>query len=664
MIVEVRRTVIRFIDERIVLVLTIIFCAGSMVTLWHLSQLSSKLVKSGALQGASLYSQSLTELRTFYNTQVVERVKPHGIEVTHDYATKKGAIPIPATFTIEFGKHIGSNVRGMQIRLYSDYPFPFRKDGGPKDEFEKEALLQLRRHPAQPFFRFEEFQGRPSLRYATAVPMQAGCVACHNTHLESPRTDWKVGDVRGVQEIIQPLDSAVADTRAGLQDTFLLLTVMGILGLGGLALVIGRMRRSAAEGHARAAEVSAAQARLTALHELNLALTSTLNLQGVLGLLMEKLEIFSPCSAIEIWLVDPDSGALERAACRNIDEAEWKRRKLSDIPSLVKEAVTTKAPVFARNLQTDPRVMDTEFYLRQSLVSYLGVPLVVKGDVVGDLVLLTKKEHQFIDDEIEFLSTFAGQAAIAIHNSQLYEQTRRQFAELKRSNTELEQFAYVASHDLQEPLRMISGYTSLLAKRYKGSLDQDADTFIAYAMDGANRMRSLINDLLCYSRVGTKGKDFALTDCESVLAKTLTSLQMSIQESGATVTHDLLPRVMGDSGQLAQLFQNLIGNGIKYRNRRAPEIHVSCRREGQDWLFAVKDNGIGIDPQYAERIFIIFQRLHTRQEYPGTGIGLAVCKRIVERHGGRIWVESTLGQGSTFWFTIPAVVTVKAELKI
>ena len=664
MIVEVRRTVIRLIDERIVLVLTIIFCAGSMVTLWHLSQLSSKLVKSGALQGASLYSQSLTELRTFYNTQVVERVKPHGIEVTHDYATKKGAIPIPATFTIEFGKHIGSNVRGMQIRLYSDYPFPFRKDGGPKDEFEKEALLQLRRHPAQPFFRFEEFQGRPSLRYATAVPMQAGCVACHNTHLESPRTDWKVGDVRGVQEIIQPLDSAVADTRSGLQDTFLLLTVMGILGLGGLALVIGRMRRSAAEVHARAAEVSAAQARLTALHELNLAVTSTLNLQGVLGLLMEKLEIFSPCSAIQIWLVDPGSGALERAACRNIDEAEWKGRKLSDIPSLVKEAVTTKAPVFARNLQTDPRVMDAEFYLRQSLVSYLGVPLVVKGDVVGDLVLLTKKEHQFIDDEIEFLSTFAGQAAIAIHNSQLYEQTRRQSAELKRSNTELEQFAYVASHDLQEPLRMISGYTSLLAKRYKGSLDQDADTFIAYAMDGANRMRSLINDLLSYSRVGTKGKDFALTDCESVLAKTLTSLQMSIQESGATVTHDLLPTVMGDSGQLAQLFQNLIGNGIKYRNSRAPEIHVSCRRERQDWLFAVKDNGIGIDPQYAERIFIIFQRLHTRQEYPGTGIGLAVCKRIVERHGGRIWVESTLGQGSTFWFTIPAVVTVKAELKI
>ncbi len=228
--------------------------------------------------------------------------------------------------------------------------------------------------------------------------------------------------------------------------------------------------------------------------------------------------------------------------------------------------------------------------------------------------------------------------------------------ELARSNTELQQFAYVASHDLQEPLRMLSSYSQLLSKRYQGRLDQKADTYIRFIVDGAKRMQVLINDLLTYSRVGTRGKPLGPTDCEAVLKAALTSLQIAIRESGAVVTQDPLPTVLGEESQLGQLFQNLIGNGIKYRNSRAPQIHVSCRQKAADWLFSVKDNGIGIDPQYAERIFIIFQRLHTREEYPGTGIGLAVCKKIVERHGGRIWVESEAGKGATFYFTLPALV--------
>jgi len=227
--------------------------------------------------------------------------------------------------------------------------------------------------------------------------------------------------------------------------------------------------------------------------------------------------------------------------------------------------------------------------------------------------------------------------------------------ELEHSNQELQQFAYVASHDLQEPLRMITGYTQLLARRYQGKLDQDADEYINYAVDGAKRMQTLISDLLTYSRVGTRGKLFAAADCEAILKTTLTNLQIAIQESGAVVTHDGLPTVACDGGQIGQLLQNLIGNGLKYRNSRAPEIHVGCKPEDGHWLFWVKDNGIGIDPQYAERIFVIFQRLHTREEYPGTGIGLAVCKKIVERHGGRIWIQSELGKGSTFFFTLPLV---------
>lgn len=228
-------------------------------------------------------------------------------------------------------------------------------------------------------------------------------------------------------------------------------------------------------------------------------------------------------------------------------------------------------------------------------------------------------------------------------------------AELRRSNAELEQFAYVASHDLQEPLRMVSNYTQLLARRYEGRLDEDADAFIAFAVEGAGRMQQLINDLLEFSRVGTKGKDLRPTEMESALDTALLNLRAAIEESGAEIEHDPLPAVRGDAVQLAQLLQNLIGNAIKFRGDTPPRIRVSARRDGAGWVFAVQDNGIGIDPVYWERIFVIFQRLHTRSEYGGTGIGLALCKRIVERHRGRIWVESAPGEGATFSFTLAAV---------
>jgi PAS domain S-box-containing protein len=228
-------------------------------------------------------------------------------------------------------------------------------------------------------------------------------------------------------------------------------------------------------------------------------------------------------------------------------------------------------------------------------------------------------------------------------------------AELKRSNDELEQFAYVASHDLQEPLRMVASYTQLLAQRYKGRLDSDADEFIAYAVDGCNRMQGLIQDLLSYSRAGSSKKAMHRTSCEDALALAVKNLQATIEASNAIVDHDPLPAINTDGAQLIQVFQNLIANAIKYRGAEVPHIHISAtRKAGKEWIFSVRDNGMGIEPQYFDRIFVLFQRLHGQKEYQGTGIGLAMCKKIVDRLGGRIWVESELTKGSTFYFALPA----------
>ncbi len=224
--------------------------------------------------------------------------------------------------------------------------------------------------------------------------------------------------------------------------------------------------------------------------------------------------------------------------------------------------------------------------------------------------------------------------------------------DLRRSNAELEQFAYVASHDLQEPLRMVSSYVEILAEDYSGRLDADADRFIGYVVDGATRMRGLIDDLLTYSRVGTQGKPFDTIDCNLVMERVLMDQAPTLEECGARVTYTDLPVVSGDDTQLAQLLQNLVGNALKYRRAVPPRVDVCAVERRGAWTFSVSDNGIGIAPRHYERIFQMFQRLHHRGEYPGSGIGLAVCQKIVERHGGRIWVESELGKGSTFHFTI------------
>lgn len=284
----------------------------------------------------------------------------------------------------------------------------------------------------------------------------------------------------------------------------------------------------------------------------------------------------------------------------------------------------------------------------------LDIPVVVVSGSLGELKAVECIKQGAADYvRKDHLPRLPESVRRALREKKLREERRQAQEELARSNRDLEQFAYVASHDLQEPLRMVATYTQLLAERYQGKLDANADKYIHYAVDGALRMQTLVHDLLAFSRVGRQGTDLKVTDSNVVVEAAAKNLHAAIQESGAQIIQAHLPAVLADTSQLVQVFQNLIGNAIKFRGAEPPLIRVTAEKQAREWVFSVADNGIGIAPEQAEIVFVIFKRLHTREEYPGSGIGLAICKKIVEGHGGRIWVESLPGHGSTFKFTMP-----------
>lgn len=314
------------------------------------------------------------------------------------------------------------------------------------------------------------------------------------------------------------------------------------------------------------------------------------------------------------------------------------------------------------------RGMETVDILRQK---NLATPLIlVTGALSSETAVECVKQgatDYVLKDHLARLSTSVKRALeetrLRQERARAHQQLADKIEELARSNSDLEQFAYVASHDLQEPLRMVAAYTQLLAERYRGQLDETADRYIGYAVEGSTRMQGLLEDLLAFSRVGRNGDSRAVTDVNVAVDEAIRNLTITLREHNVIVTRNPLPAIPADRFQLVQLFQNLLANAVKFRGKPVPRVTIAAEKQGEEWLFSVTDNGIGIAPEHKDLIFKIFQRLHTRSEYPGNGVGLAICKKIVDHHGGRIWVESELGEGSIFRFTFPAAVADRADKK-
>lgn len=406
--------------------------------------------------------------------------------------------------------------------------------------------------------------------------------------------------------------------------------------------------------------------RLRALNEIGAAVNSTLDLHAVLDQLMKKINLFLPYSAVLVWLRNKESGAIERAACWNLDDKEWMGRKLKGTPALVREAIERKAPVVVRDLQTDPRTLDPDFYRRHGLVSYLGVPLVVKGEVLGVLVFLTREKHEFTQEEIEFLSTLSGQAAMAIHNSQLHEQTMHQAKELEKANKVKDEFLGFVSHELRTPLNAVIAYAVMMQDKLLGEINAEQGQTLEKMLKYSKELLEMINSLLEVTRIQAGKVEVNIHKVD--LGRFVDDLKASYDApigKPLTLNWELavdLPSIRTDSGKLRHILQNLITNAIKYTERGAVSVSVLRCPEERGVKFAVADTGLGIPQESLPVIFEMFRQV-SRPDGPsstGVGLGLHIVKKFTEMLGGEITVESEVGKGSTFTVMIPSDLKVES----
>jgi PAS domain S-box-containing protein len=646
--------------QRTALVVGSLFLVVVIVTVSHVYFLQRDLVDASARQGSQLQAETLAALRAYYTSEVVERVRAHGVEVSHDYRDKPNAIPLPATFTIGLSERINLGGSGQVVRLYSDHPFPARRDRPSLDDFELAALAALRERPEKPFARMEEFQGRPVLRYATADIMRSQCVDCHNHHPESPKTDWKVGDVRGVLEIIRPLDEAAAKTRAGLQGTFALLGFVAIAGACALGLVVGRLRQETQKLEQRVDE------RTAALREANDNLTREIGKHHQTEQELRKVSGFTD-SIIEnlpimLFVKDAESLKIQRFNAAGQMLTGFRAEELVG---------KSDFDLFPSDEAAHFMAKDREVLRERKLVD---IPEEVIRTRSGAERVLHTKKIPIVDQQ--------GTPRYLVGISEDITELKQAEAELRQARAAAEaasraksEFLANMSHEIRTPMNGIIGMTELALDT---ELTPEQREYLEMAKSSADYLLTVINDILDFSKIEA-GKleieqiDFPLRDCVGETAATLAlRAHKKGLELACHVLADVPDALVGDPGRLRQILVNLIGNAIKFTEAGEVVVRVEVEAQTGDQVtlhFAVSDTGIGIPREKADRLFQAFSQVDssTTRKYGGTGLGLAISAQLAQLMGGRAWVDSVVGRESTFHFTAvfrrstkPSVVPLEA----
>ncbi len=620
--------------------------AGGLL-LWHQSKIQAEIIEATALEDAAAFAGTLNTFRTLYTSEVVERVKGHGIQITHDYQEREGEIPLPATLSKQLAEHIGKSGSSVKTELYSPYPFPWRGDVAPlADPFAQAAWEALSVNPEQPFYRFENVNGQHTFRYAIADRMRQGCVDCHNSHEQSPKRDWRVGDVRGVLEVDLPVSTATARTAAGMRQSLLLIFVLGTSSALGLSLVFGRLKHvsSQLEAHVqrRTAELENANERLRK------EIAEREQAQSELRASEQRFKALIEHATEAILLLDTDAG--------RFSDGNPSALRLF---GLTQEQFVKMHPVdLSPPLQFDGRP--------STVVAQEKIDLALTGEPVVFDWLHLHSSGRIIPCEVRLVRLPAARSHIlraSITDITLRRETeetlRRAKDAAEAASKAKSEFLANMSHEIRTPMNGIIGMTELLSNT---TLTKEQQNYLGMVRHSADSLLRLLNDILDFSKIEA-GKleleaiDFSLRECIGQTAKTLaTAASQKDLELACRIVPDVADALIGDPGRLRQVLANLVGNAIKFTQAGEVVIDVSLH-DGDTrrvvLLFAVRDTGIGIGDSEHSRVFEAFTQADssTTRRFGGTGLGLAISNQLVTMMHGRMWLESELGRGTTFFFT-------------